>query len=91
MVQGAIQKGGRSDLMIMTRDKEANQKGYSVNSYLDVLNDQMEVCFKPGRTFMHDNASIHTAKKVKDQFKNKGISLLDQPFYSLDMNLIKHV
>jgi DDE superfamily endonuclease len=77
--------------MIMTRDEEANRKGYSANSYLNVLNDQIEVCFKPSRTFIHDNASIHTAKKVKDWFENEGIPLLDWPPYSPDMNPIEHV
>ena len=41
--------------------------------------------------FMQDNASIHTAKKVKKWFKDKGILLIDWPPYSLDLNLIKHL
>jgi len=78
-------------LIIMTRDEEAARNGYSANSYLEILNDQMEVCFEPDRTFMQDNASIHTAKKIKNWFRDEGISLLNWPPYSPDMNPIEHV
>jgi transposase len=41
--------------------------------------------------FVQDNASIHTAKVVKDWFKNSGIPILESPPYSPDLNLIKIV
>ena len=78
-------------MIIMTRDEEIKRNGYTAESYLDVLNDQMEVCFEPDRTFMHDNASIHTAQKVKDWFEDQRIPVLDWPPYSPDMNPIEHV
>ena len=78
-------------MIIITRDEEAARNGYSANSYLEVLNDQMEVCFEPNRTFMHDNASIHTAKKIKNWFRDESIPLLNWPPYSPDINPIKHV
>ena len=40
---------------------------------------------------MQDNAPIHTAKKVTDWFKERGILVLDWAPYSPDLNLIKHV
>ena len=41
---------------------------------------------------MQDNASIHTAKKVKEWFEAYRIALLeDWPPYSLDLNPIEHV
>ena len=40
---------------------------------------------------MKDNASIHTAKKIKKWFKDNAIPLLDQAPYSPDMNPIEHV
>jgi transposase len=40
---------------------------------------------------MQDNASIHTAKAVKQWFKDMGIPLLDWPLYSLDLNPIEQV
>jgi len=41
---------------------------------------------------MQDNASIHTAKKVKAWFKAQGIDILENwPPYSPDLNPIEHV
>ena len=40
---------------------------------------------------MQDNASIHTAKKVKDWFKDMAIPLVDWPPYSPDLNPIEQV
>jgi hypothetical protein len=65
MVWGAIWLGGRADLVIMERDEESRGDGYSANSYLKVLEQEIPKCFIPGRVFMQDNASIHNAKKVK--------------------------
>ena len=42
-------------------------------------------------TFMQDNATIYTAKKVKKWFKDEGIPLIDWPPYSPDLNPIKHL
>jgi hypothetical protein len=48
----------------MERDEESERGGYSANLYLKILNEEMPKCFKPGRVFMQNNASIYTAKKV---------------------------
>jgi len=91
MVWGAIWLDGRSDLVIMKRDEESKGGGYSANSYLKVLEEEMPKCFEPGRVFMQDNASIHTAKKVIQWCEDHAILLLDWPPYSPDMNPIEHV
>ena len=47
---------------------------------------------EPGYEFMQDNASIHTAHKVKDWFADHGITqLMNWPPYSPDLNPIEHV
>jgi hypothetical protein len=43
--------------------------GYTANSYLQVLNDEMPKCFELGWTFMQDNASIHSAKKNQEMVR----------------------
>ena len=63
---------GRSSLYIMDRDFESKKHGYSANSYLEVLDAEVDDIFKnnePGYMYMQDNASIHTARKVKAWFK----------------------
>lgn len=41
--------------------------------------------------FQQDNASVHTAMKVKDWFKSEKIPLLDWPARSPDLSIIEHV
>jgi hypothetical protein len=65
MIWDAIYGDGRSDIVIMDRDPDSEKSGYTANSYLAVLNDQLPRTWQPGMTFMQDNASIHTAQKVK--------------------------
>jgi transposase len=64
--------------------------GYSANSYLEILDDQLPQIYEPGMTFMQDNASIHTAKRVKAWFEEHGVAVIDWPPYSPDMNPIEH-
>ncbi len=41
---------------------------------------------------MQDNASIHTANKVKEQFKAQSVTYInDWPLYSPDLNPIEHI
>ena len=65
MIWGAIYGDGHSDVMIMDRDPDSEKSGYTANSYLTVLRDQLPRIYEPGMTFMQDGVSIHTAKKVK--------------------------
>jgi hypothetical protein len=91
MVWGCFWGGGRSELYVMSRDFESKKHGYSAASYLEVLDDQLPSCWVPGLTFMQDNASIHTAHKVRNWFLEMGIPVCDWPPYSLDLNPIEHV
>lgn len=95
MVWGAFWNIGRSNLYIMDRDFESAKHGYSAESYLEVLEAEVKPIFEklnPGYEFMRDNASIHTASKVKDWFTNMEIVLLkDWPPYSPDLNPIEHI
>ena len=91
MVWVCFQGYGRSDLFILEQDFELKKHGYSAQSYLDVLEDQLPQCQVPSLVFIQDNASIHTARVVKRWFQENGIPIIDWPPYSLDLNLIEHV
>ena len=91
MIWGAIWLDGRSDLVIMERDDESKRGGYTANSYLKVLEEEISKCFEPDMIFIQDNVSIHTAKKVKKWCEDNAIPLLDWAPYSPDMNPIEHV
>ena len=64
MVWAAFWREGRSDLYKFARDFESKKLGYSANSYLEILEDNLLGIWQPGLIFMKDNAPIHKAKKV---------------------------
>ena len=85
---GTIQ---RSDLYIMDRDFKSKKYRYSSQSYLEVLNNNMPICWSPGLIFIQDNTSIHTAHTVIDWFEDIAIPLADHLPFSPDMNPIEHI
>ena len=86
---------GRSSLYIIDRDFESARHGYSAESYLEILETYIAPIYTTldkGYEFIQDNASIHTAGKVKEWFKDRGITLLmDWPPYSPDLNPIEYI
>ena len=95
IVQGYFQDDSKTNLYIIDYDFESKKYKYSTESYLEVLNIEVELVYEalsPGYTFIQDNTSIHTTKKVKKQFTNRGILYItDQPPYSLDLNPIEYI
>lgn len=80
MVWGSFWDNGRTGLYIMDRDF-ASKKQAPAFEGLD-----------RGYLFMQDNASIHTAGKVKDWFRAHNITLVENwPPYSPDLNPIEHI
>jgi hypothetical protein len=79
----------------MDRDFESLKHRYSANSYLEVLEAEVAPIYTTldlGYVFIQDNASIHTAHKVKDWFLDYSIAYIkDWPPYSLDLNPIEHI
>jgi transposase len=73
----------------MDRDEASKKEGYTARSYVEVLEDQLPIIWSPGMVFMQDNASIHTARVVKEWFDNSGIPVMEWPPYSPDLNPIK--
>ena len=65
IVWGAFWGAGQSDLYKLARDFKAKKYGYSVNSYIEVLEDNLPGIYEPGLLFMQDNAPIYTARKVR--------------------------
>ena len=82
--------GQRSNLLILERDFESKKHRYSANSYLALLEDLVVPNYTNDLIFIQDNAPVHIAKKVKEQFEERGIRVTDQPPYSPDLNPIKY-
>ena len=91
MVWAAFWGGGVSDLYPLERDFEAKKMGYSANSYLDVLDQNLTQFYEPGLIFMQDNAPIHTTRKVRFWFETHRVEVMEWPPYSPDLNPIEHL
>lgn len=91
MVWAAFWEDGRSDLYKSARNFAFKKMGYSANSYLELLDDNLLGIWQPGLIFMQDNAPIHKAKKVTQWFNENGIKIIDWPPYSPDLNPIEHL
>ena len=75
----------------MDRDFESKKHGYSANSYLEVLDENLPSCWSPGLVFIYDGAAIHTAYTVRRWFQDMGIPVTDHPPFSPDLNPIEHI
>ena len=81
---------GRSDLIVMERDLDAPKGGYSAQSYLKVLEDQLPGIWEPGLIYMQDNAPIHKARIITTFLRENGVKVLKWPPFSPDLNPIEH-
>ena len=81
---------GRSDLVVMERDKELPKGGYSAQSYIQILDDQIPQVYEPGFQFMQGNAPIYKSKPVAKWFKENVVDVINWPPYLPNLNPIKH-
>ncbi|CAK9827587.1 Transposable element Tc3 transposase [Anthophora retusa] len=88
MIWGAISSKGVVDLRIL-KGRQNSKK------YLEILKTAKIRIFDVVRDnqwiFQQDNASIHTAKLVKDWFEEQEITCLEWPALSPDVNIIENV
>ncbi|CAK9827463.1 Transposable element Tc3 transposase [Anthophora retusa] len=88
MIWGAISSKGVVDLRIL-KGRQNSKK------YLEILKTAKIRIFDVVRDnqwiFQQDNASIHSAKLVKDWFEEQEITCLEWPALSPDVNIIENV
>ncbi|KZL83806.1 transposase [Colletotrichum incanum] len=81
---------GKSELVFLERDDTSEKKGYSSNSYIECLKKGYLPNQDDTRHFIQDNAPIHSSAKTTEWLLNQGISWLEWPPYSPDLNPIEH-
>jgi hypothetical protein len=75
----------------MTRDEAAARRGYTAQSYIQALEEELRDGYRPGEWFMQDNAPIHTAYASREWLEVHGVHTVDWPPYSPDLNPIEHL
>ena len=77
--------------MFLHGDPTLERGGFSAKSYCAVLDQAMGAIWEPGRLFMQDNTSIHTANLIKDWLKDHAIEVIEWPPHSPDLNPIENL
>jgi hypothetical protein len=95
IVWGCFWDKERTSLYIIDCDFESLKHSYFANSYLEVLNTEVDLWYQKldsRYVFIQDNASIYIARKIKRWFAGYGVkTIADWPSYSPDLNLIEHI
>jgi transposase len=91
MVWGAICRGGKSDIVIMTRDETSKRNGYTSKSYQWALEEGLLLIYDGMRRFQQDNAKIHVSQSSIEWLMEHGIEFIDWPAHSPDLNPIEHI
>jgi transposase len=85
----------QSALVPLLGDPESARGGVTARVILDCLIENLPTIAEPGRVFMQDNARTHTARIVQNWLcpwaEENGVSLLDWPPYSPDLNPIENL
>ncbi|KJZ69944.1 hypothetical protein HIM_10667 [Hirsutella minnesotensis 3608] len=95
MFWGAFSYSGRTSLAPMIGDPTSERRGVTGRVVLTTLQEHLPTIVEPGIVFAQDNASTHTAAIVQDWLtewaQENGVSLVDWPAYSPDLNPIENV
>lgn len=96
MVWGAIWidsrgRPRRSELIIMERDPDGPNGGYTAESYIQALERGLLPHYRRGQLFQQDNVGIHTSHKVADFMRDHHINVMAWPPFSPDLNPIEHM
>lgn len=91
MLWAAFGYGIRTGLVPLDGDPLAARGGVSGWVMSCVYQGQLPGFVQPGDTFMHDNASVHTARVVRAILQELGIRVMVWPPYSPDLNPIENL
>ena len=81
----------RSNLVIMERDLDAKNNGYSTKSYIKALTTGLLPHWRRSHVFMQDNARIHTSAAARAWLRDHRITPINWPAYSPDLNPLEHL
>lgn len=91
MFWAGIRYGVMSELVPCYGDPDAKRGGVTAKVYKEILEEHLPTIMDPDTIFMQDNASIHTARLIRQWFDEQGFQVLRWPPYSPDLNPIENL
>lgn len=91
MVWAAFSGHRKSPLILIEKDSEARRGGVTGRVYLRMLQEQLPSLCLNTTVFLQDNAPMHTYTLVRQWLADNGITAMDWPPYSPDLNPIRTV
>jgi transposase len=91
MCWAAFGNNTRTDLIPLDGDPESARGGVTGRIIRDLYEVQLPPLVRENDIFMHDNASVHTARIVKRILEEMGIRVMIWPPYSPDLNPIENL
>ena len=80
-----------TDLVMMKGDPDVPCGGVTAFVYFGILKEHLPTILKEDTIFMQDNASVYTAKIVKEWLEEMAIEVMKWPPYSPDLNPIENL
>jgi transposase len=91
MFWAAFGEGIRTGLLPLDGDPESARGGITGRVIVEVYRAFLPTILRPGDIFMHDGASVHTARIVRAILTELGIVVMVWPAYSPDLNPIENL
>lgn len=95
MFWGAFSYSARTSLWSLFGDPDSRHGGVTSRQILECLEEQLPTICSPGSIFAQDNAPTHKARIVQNWLRNwaanNGVTLVDWPPYSPDLNPIENL
>jgi transposase len=91
MFWAAFRQDIRTGLVPLDGDPEAKRGGVTGWVIRELYRAFLPTILQPGDIFMHDGASIHTARIVKALLQEMGVDIMSWPPFSPDLNPIENL
>jgi len=91
MFWAAFGQDSRTGLVPLHGDSDSARGGVTARVIVDLYRAFLPTIPEPNDIFMHDGAPVHTARIVRTVLQEMGVTIMDWPPYSPDLNPIENL